>query len=145
MTPGASKWKQLYALALKEDNPVRLRPRLLAAEVAMTSAAQAMLNSSDDLEADYQELMTAMRELYEPPICGRLVRRGILIEQNSHHSRVGSALLLGNCLSVSVHRALYSRMPQQFLLHLDVSTRTSQHRRVRVSKRMPTNLSDSSP
>jgi hypothetical protein len=36
-------------------------------------------------------------------------------------------------------------MPQQFLLHLDVSARASQHRRVRMSKRMPTNLSDSSP
>jgi hypothetical protein len=65
MTSGTSKWKQLYALAMKEDNPVRLRPRLLGAEVAMTSAAQAMLNSSEDSQDAYQELMTAMQELYE--------------------------------------------------------------------------------
>jgi len=62
-----------------------------------------------------------------------------------HNLPMCCAFLLGNCLSVSVHRALNRRMPQQFLMHLDVCARASQHGRVRVSKRMPTNLSDSSP
>src|SRR5882762_2191880 len=79
------------------------------------------------------------------PISGRLVRRGIFIEQNSYHNRVGSALLLGNCLSVSIQGALNRRVPQQFLLNLDISAGPSQYRRVRMSKRMRANLSDPGP
>jgi len=52
-----------------------------------------------------------------------LVHRGIFIEQNSYHSRVGSAFLLGNVLRVSIQGALNRRMPQQFSLHLEVSPR----------------------
>jgi hydrogenase maturation factor len=63
--PAYPKWKRLYDAALCEEDPVRLRGRLRAAEVAMTSAAQAMLNKSKDADAEYEELITAMRDLYE--------------------------------------------------------------------------------
>ena len=62
--PAYPKWKRLYDLALSEEDPVRLRPRLRAAEVAMTGAAHAMLNRKDNTK-EYEELMTAMRYLYE--------------------------------------------------------------------------------
>ena len=54
--------------------------------------------------------------------------RGNFIEQNVYDHAVRGALLLQNCLGVDVHRALNGRMPQQFLLHLDVSAFTSEHR-----------------
>jgi hypothetical protein len=90
-------------------------------------------------------VQTPLTECLLAPINGRLVGRGIFIEQNSYHNRVGTVLPLRNCLSVSIQGALNSRVPQQFLLHLDVSARASQHRRVRMSKRMPINLSDPTP
>jgi hypothetical protein len=62
--PAYPKWKRLYDAVLCEEDPVRLRRRLRAAEVAMTSAAHAMLNSKDNAK-EYEELMTAMRYLYE--------------------------------------------------------------------------------
>jgi hypothetical protein len=58
------KWKRLYDDALSENDAVRLESRLRAADVAMTTAARALLNikGKDD---EYHELMTAMRDLYE--------------------------------------------------------------------------------
>ena len=58
------KWRRLYEAAMAENNPLRLRKCLQDAEVAMTSAAQAMLNSSD-ATLGYEELMRAMLKLYE--------------------------------------------------------------------------------
>ena len=61
-----------------------------------------------------------------------MVRRGIFTEQNSYHSRVGGTFLLGNCLRISIQGALNRRVPQQFLLHLDVSAGTSMIRKASV-------------
>ena len=57
-------WKHLYEAALAENDPLPLKARLYAAEVAMTRAAQEMLNSEEGVP-EYLELMASMRTLYE--------------------------------------------------------------------------------
>jgi hypothetical protein len=56
--------KLLYDAALAEREPLLLRTRLRAAEVAMTRAAQLNLNSKEGVQ-EYEELIAAMRALYE--------------------------------------------------------------------------------
>jgi hypothetical protein len=58
------RWKRLYEAALAENDALVLKTRLRAAEIAMTSSAQAMLNSKEG-QSEYEELMVAMRSLYE--------------------------------------------------------------------------------
>jgi hypothetical protein len=59
-----SRWKRLYDVALSEKNPTRFTKSLSAAETAMTSAAQSMLNRNSTTE-EFEDLMLAMRALYE--------------------------------------------------------------------------------
>lgn len=72
------KWKRLYESALAENDPARLGKCLRDAEVAMTSAAQAMLNDSNATPG-YEELMTAMLKLYEHGL-----RKGINIPEGTY-------------------------------------------------------------
>ena len=58
------RWKRLYEAALAENDSLVLKTRVRAAEIAMTSATQDMLNSKNGTN-DYEELMVAMRCLYE--------------------------------------------------------------------------------
>ena len=57
-------WKRLYERAMSENDPLLLRTRLHAAEISMTRAAQGILNSKEG-SMEYEELMVAMRSLYE--------------------------------------------------------------------------------
>jgi len=64
---------------------------------------------------------------------GRSVRRGCCLptienEQLTDDALVGIALLLAHSLRVDVERGLNVRVPQKFLLHLDVSSVRSQQR-----------------
>ena len=58
------RWKRLYQTAMAENDPLVLKTLVRAAEIAMTSSAQAILNSKEGTK-DYEELMVAMRRLYE--------------------------------------------------------------------------------
>ena len=49
---------------MAENDPLLLKRRLRTAEIAMTRAAEGILNSKAS-EQEYQELITAMRRLYE--------------------------------------------------------------------------------
>ena len=58
------RWEPLYKAALAENDPLFLKTRLRAAEVAMTRAAQQLLNTNEATQ-EYAKLMAAMRTLYE--------------------------------------------------------------------------------
>jgi hypothetical protein len=73
----ALRWKALYEAALRETNPPRLRSRLLGAEVAMTGAAEEMLNEKNNSES-YDDLLEAMRTLYE-----HALRKGVNIPRGT--------------------------------------------------------------
>src|SRR5215469_5572068 len=63
-----------------------------------------------------------------------LVRRG---EQLTHNLSVRCSLLLADSLCIDLKRGLHIRVPQELLLHLDVSTVRSQKCRVGVSQHVP--------
>ena len=67
------RWKRLYEAAMSENDPLVLKTRVRDAEIAMTSCAQAMLNSQEG-EKEYEELMVSMRSLY-----GHALRNGVNI------------------------------------------------------------------
>jgi len=64
MKPDKPPWKSMFEAALAENSPMRLGRLLWTAEVAMTRAAEEMMNLGSS-PPEYEELMTAMRVLYE--------------------------------------------------------------------------------
>ena len=85
------------------------------------------------------------RRLLLAPISGNRSFVGNSFEENSYHQTIRRTFVLRDGLCVDVHRALDSRVPQQFLLDLNVGACASQHRRVRMTKRVPTDFPNTSP
>ena len=83
MKRGKPSWKSLFEVALSENKPKRLRRLLRKAEVAMTRAAQDMMNAGWS-QPEYDELMMAMRILYEHGVRnGMNIPRGTLKEPSA--------------------------------------------------------------
>jgi hypothetical protein len=86
MKPEKPAWKALFEAALAENRPTKRLARLLrTAEVAMTRAAQDMMNAGSS-QPEYDELMLAMRVLYEHGL-----RKGMNVPEGTFSGQEPSA------------------------------------------------------